>query len=189
MNRLKLNRWLISILATIMLGLVFWPDDYSQPIQENASSSEIDYFMEEVVIHQFNSNGERTNKLIAKRMEHSIEQFTSKLSNPVIVYAKSDLGEWQISSGKGELIDGQIIKLINQVNIEDRLINNQTETSISTKNLSIDLEKNIAFTEDLVLIKNPYYQTQSTGMEIDFDQEIIQLKSNVKTEIYQKKVN
>jgi len=189
MNRLKLNRWLISLLAIIMLGLVFWPDDYAPSNQENVSSSEFDYFMEDVVIHQFNSNGEPTNKLIAKRMEHSIEQSTSKLSNPKIVYGKSDSGEWQISSEKGELLDGKIVKLINQVNIEDRLINKQTETSITTKNLSIDLEKNIAFTENLVSIKNPHFQTKGTGMEINFDQEIIQLKSNVKTEIYQNKAN
>jgi len=186
---MKLNRWLISILAAIMLGLVFWPHDYAPSNKENVSSSEFDYFMEEVVIHQFNSNGERTNKLIAKRMEHSIEQYTSKLSNPVIVYAKNDLGEWQISSEKGELIDGQTINLLNQVNIEERLTNNQTETSINTKNLSIDLEQNIAFTDDLVTIQNPHYHSQSRGMKIDFEQEVIQLKSSVKTVIYQKKAN
>jgi len=183
MNRLKLNRWLITLLSVAMLSLVFWPSE-QKPILTPVSSDEFDYFMDQVVIHQYDSEGIRTNQLMAKRMEHSEENVTSYLDSPQIIYKKNPDGEWQLYSTKGKLIDGKMLDLLGDVFIEEKLENNNSDTRITTKNLSINLESNTANTKDIVLIENPSFRTQSVGMSILFSEEVILLESNVSTTFY-----
>lgn len=188
MNRLKLNRWLITLLSVAMLMLFFWPSE-EITIPSAPRSAEFDYFMDDIVIHQYDSEGSQTNRLMARRMEHSEETATSYLNLPQIIYRKSTIGQWQLSSTKGTLIDGKVLNLLGKVSIEDRLENDQVDTQITTKNLTINLEKNTANTKELVSIENPRFTTQSNGMSIDFSEELILLESNVSTIFHQPNAN
>ena len=186
MKRLKLNRWLISAIALAMLILVFQPEEIQNQVQVETQVHDTDYFMEGVVIHQFDNNGRQTNTLAADRMEHSLKKDISILDKPVITFARSQSGEWQLSSNQGKLLNNNsIIKLDKNVKIEEHVEKDQLQTKITTNNMTINLDTNIAFTDQAVLIESPYYQTKSTGLEIEFDQEVIYLKSHVSTEIYQ----
>ncbi len=184
MKRLKLNRWLISAIALGMFVLVFQPEVIQDPVQVATQVHDTDYFMEKVVIHQFNTAGSQINTLAADRMEHSLKQDISILETPLITFARSHSGEWQLSSNEGTLLN-TIIKLEKDVKIEELAKNKQIQTKITTNQMTINLDTNIASTDQAVLIESPYYQTQSTGLEIEFDQEIIYLKSDVITKIYQ----
>jgi LPS export ABC transporter protein LptC len=186
MKRLKLNRWLISAIALGMFVLVFQPEEIQDPVRVATQVHDTDYFMDKVVIHQFDTAGRRINTLAADRMEHSLKQDTSILETPLITFARSHSGEWQLSSNEGTLLNNStIIKLDKDVKIEEYAKNKQVQTKITTNQMSINLDTNIASTDQAVLIESPYYQTQSTGLEIEFDQEIIYLKSDVTTKIYQ----
>ncbi len=185
MKRLKLNRWLISAIALAMLILVFQPEEIQNQIQVETQVHDTDYFMEGVVIHQFDSNGRQTNTLAANRMEHSLNLDISILEKPLITFGRSHSGEWQLSSNLGKLLNNNtLIKLDNNVRIEEHVGKNEIQTKMTTNDITINLETNIAFTDQAVLIESPYYQTKSTGLEIEFDQEVIYLKSDVSTEIY-----
>lgn len=186
MKRLKLNRWLISAIALGMLILVFKPEEEQNQIQVNTQIHDTDFFMEDVVIHQFDVSGRQTNTLAAARMEHSLKQDVSILDKPLITFGRSRSGEWQLSSNRGKLTNNNsLIKLDKNVEIEEHVEKEQIQTRITTNNMTIDLETNIASTDQAVLIESPYYQTKSTGLEIEFDQEVIYLKSEVSTKIYQ----
>ena len=186
MKRLKLNRWLISALAIVMLILVFQPNKIQNPMLIKTEIPDSDYFMEGIIIHQFDPSGIQINTLAADRMEHSSKHDISVLHRPIITFGKSQSGEWRLSSEIGELLNNNtIIKLENNVKIEEFQENNQIQTKITTNNLTIDLATNIASTDENVLIESQYFETQSIGLEIRFDQEVIFLKSNVSTEIYQ----
>ncbi len=196
MKRLKLNRWLISFFLLLMFVLVFSPEEKTAPITVKTNLPDSDYFMEGITVHQYNSSGKKINILAAKRLEHSSINDIAILDNPKITFNKSDAGEWQLFSKKGTLLNNStVIELADKVSIEEHINtdintlnhseNKNVQTSITTYNLSINLEKSIATTSQPVLINNPFFQTKSTGLHIDFDKEIISLPSNVSTEVYQ----
>ena len=57
-------------------------------------------------------------------------------------------------------------------------------TRISTRDLVLDLERNIASTDASVFIEGLKYQTNATGLHIRFKEELFELRKNVTTEIY-----
>lgn len=186
MKRLKLNRWLISAIALGLLFLVFQPEEIQDQVRVATQVHDTDYFMEDIVIHQFDHEGHLTNTLAADRMEHTLEQDISVLVKPVITFGRSHSGEWQLSSNQGKLLNNNsIIKLDKNVKIEEHVENNRVQTKMTTNNMTINLDTNIASTDQTVLIESPYYLTKSTGLVIEFDQEVIYLKSDVSTIIYQ----
>ena len=186
MKRLKLNRWLISAIALGLLFLVFQPDEIQDQVKVATQVHDTDYFMEDVMIHQFDHQGHQTNTLAASRMEHTLELDISVLDKPVVTFGRSHSGEWQLSSNQGKLLNNNsIIMLDKNVKIEEHVAKEQVQTKITTNNMMINLDTNTASTVQAVLIESPYYLTKSTGLEINFDQEVIYLKSDVSTIIYQ----
>ncbi len=186
MKRLKLNRWLISSFVLIMMVLVFKSDEKSDMPSVETQNHDADYHMENVTIHQFSESGKQDVTLVADRLEYSALQDVSKLEYPIISYEAGKTSEWRLNSKSGELVEGgSIIKLKSQVHIREHQGKSLIETEISTHDLVIDLEKSIASTDKRVEVENKYYRTLSTGLEINFEQQIIILKSNVKTEIFQ----
>ncbi len=185
MKRLKLNRWLISFVALMMLLLVFLPSDTPQIEPELTNIPDSDYFMRNVTVYQYNPDGSIANTLRATRMQHYIEQNLSILQSPNITYNKSDSGNWQLRSPQGELINNTILTLKDQVTIEEFSQTNQSQAKIETRNLTIDLQKNIAASNESVLVVSPLFKTESVGFEFDLSNEIIKLKADVRTEIYQ----
>ena len=171
-----------------MLVIVFWPEQKME-ITNKLTSSEYDYFMEEVTVHQYDQLGNQANKMMAKRMEHTDENMTSYLSSPLIVYKNSNQGNWLIYSDKGILIEGKQLELLDRVLIKEESSEGKTITQLDTSNLFINLEKDKAKTQEVVTIKNPSFLTKAVGMEIDFTNEKFFLKSQVESEIYQTKVN
>jgi LPS export ABC transporter protein LptC len=186
MKRIKLNRILISILTIIMVTLVFLPDSSEQRKVATTAAPEIDYFMEGIVIHQYNPQGKQINTLQADRMEHSSIYDNATLEKPLITFANERSGKWQLRSNKGKLLKhNSIILLEEKVIIEEFLDPNKIQSKITTRDLRIDLATNLASTKQTVSIQSPYFKTQSSGMEIDFGKEIFHLKNDVNTVIYQ----
>jgi len=186
MKRLRLNRWLISIVVLAMLFLVFKPEQSPNLVVVETTIPDSDFFMEDIVIHQFDENGLQINTLAAKRMEHSSNLDVSILQKPLITFGKSALGEWRLSSEHGKLLDkSSTLKLENNVKIEEYKINQPLQTEITTDSLLITLENNSAKTDDKVFVKNPHYKTEGIGLAIDFIEQIFTLKSDVSTQIYQ----
>lgn len=186
MNRLKLNRWLIALVAIAMLYLVFRPEQTFAPVVVETTIPDSDFFMENVVIHQFDENGLQINTLAAKRMEHSSKLDLSILKKPVIIFGKTQLGEWRLSSENGKLRDqNSTLFLQDNVKISEHKIGQPIQTEIATDELLITLENNSATTDGQVFVKSPNYQTQGVGLAIDFVEQTFTLKSNVSTEIFQ----
>lgn len=186
MKRLKLNRWLISLVAFAMLVLVFQSEDDPALSILQTDIPDSDYFMQNVTVYQYNQDGSIANTLRANRMQHYIDKNLSILTKPTITYNKSQTGNWILQSPRGEIIDDVELTLLDSVTIEEFSQNEQSESKISTRNLSIDLQKNIASTSEKVLIQSPFLRAQSDGFEFDLGNEIIQLSANVRTEIYQR---
>lgn len=186
MKRLKLNRWLISIVALAMLFLVLRLDQEDQPNLQQSDIPDSDYFMQNVTVYQFDEKGNITNTLKASKMQHYISDDLSILTTPEIKYNKLEDGNWTIRSPKGRLKNSTALLLEDEVSIEEISGSVAAQTKITTTDLTIDLEKNMASTTNQVLILSPFLRAESTGFEFDFANEIIRLTSEVRTEIYQK---
>jgi len=186
MKRLKLNRWLIALLAVIMLFLVFRPEQTHAPVVVETTIPDSDFFMENIVIHQFDEDGKQINTLAAKRMEHSSKLDLSILKMPLITFGKTAQGNWQLSAKDGKLLDQNSTLLLEEnVKIREHKTNQALHTEISTNDLLIKLANNSATTDGKVFVKSPNYQTQGKGLDIDFVEQTFTLKSNVITEIFQ----
>ena len=185
MKRLKLNRWLISIVALAMLVLVFNSDERQIEDEIQADMPDSDYYMQNVTVFQYDSSGLISNTLTADKMQHYIENDLSLLETPIITYKKSDDGSWKLHSKSGVIRDNTLLELENIVTIEELSSDQLSQSRIITKDLSINLVKNTAFTSQPVLIESIHQKTRSTGLEFDLANEIIKLTSNVRSEIYQ----
>ncbi|MBV1908519.1 MAG: LPS export ABC transporter periplasmic protein LptC [Kangiellaceae bacterium] len=185
MKRLKLNRWLISLITVAMLVLVFKPEQKTDNSPKNADMPSSDYFMKDVTVIQYDTNGKVTSTLVANKMEHHIEDDLSLLENPSITYQTSDLGNWKLKSPRGVLKSNHLLELQNKVTIEEFDKENYAKSRITTYDLKIDFTKNVARTEASVLIESIHQTTESVGLEFDMLNEIIRLTSDVKIEVYQ----
>lgn len=191
MNRIKLNRWLISSLALIMLALVFLPSDNQGTQIEQLDDIEADYFMVAVEMKQFDSDGKLTNQLMSDKLEHLIKNDVSKLTNPLIVFNQANGSEWELSSMSGTLSDkNQVIKLEQSVKMVNFSQTNDTPslrrgTTVTTESLLINLRENLASTKHRVTISDSNFKTTSKGLNVNFDDQVINLESNVTTEIFQ----
>lgn len=186
MKRLKLNRWLITIVALTMLFLVFQLDEEIQPELQQSEVPDSDYFMQNVTVYQFDEKGNISNTLKANKMQHYIKDDISILTTPEITYNKNNYGVWKLGSPRGKLRSSNHLTLEGLVTIEEFSNTVEAKSKIHTKNLNVDLEENLASTSEHVLITNPFFKTESTGFEFDFSSESIRLLADVKTEIYQK---
>lgn len=185
MKRLKLNRWLISVVAFAMLVLVFQSDEAPTLSVLQTDIPDSDYFMQNVTVYQYDQGGSITNTLRANRMQHYIDKNLSILTKPTIIYNRSQTGNWILQSPRGELVNDVELTLLDSVTIEEFNQSKQSESKISTKNLLINLQRNVASTQEKVLIESPFLKAKSDGFEFDLGKEIIQLTANVRTEIYQ----
>ncbi len=185
MKRLKLNRWLISLIALALLVLVFWPEKEQSIFKIETRIPNSDYFLQDVSIFQFDRSGTQTNKLAATRLEHSSKYDLSILDKPTLSFTKNAPGVWRLKSKFGELTNNKrLMKLVGLVEIEELPDPTHIMTRISTRDLVLDLEKNIASTDASVFIEGLKYQTNATGLHIRFKEELFELRKNVTTEIY-----
>jgi len=186
MKRLKLNRWLISVIAFALLLLVFWPEKEPLRIKVETRIPNSDYFLQDVSIFQFDQSGIQANKLAASRLEHSSKYDLSILDKPTLSFTKYAPGIWRLRSKFGELTNNKrVMKLVGLVEIEELVEPNNIQTRISTRDLVLDLEKNTASTNEKVFIEGLKYQTNATGLNIRFKEELFELNEKVTTEIYQ----
>jgi lipopolysaccharide export system protein LptC len=132
MNRLKLNRWLIALIAIAMLALVFDPVEEKVRIEIDSEHPEADYTMEGVTITQYAIDGVQKHKLTAKKMIHynkqanqnedeensqkrnslhnqektQLDSEVSILVEPIITY-KNLQNYWKLSAKQGRMTNQQ----------------------------------------------------------------------------------
>jgi LPS export ABC transporter protein LptC len=174
-----------------MLALVFLPSDKQGTQIEQLNEVEADYFMVAVEMKQFDADGKLTNQLMSDKLEHLIKNDVSVLTNPLIVFNQSSDSEWELSSKSGMLSEkNQVIELEQSVKMVNFNQTNETPslqrgTTIATDSLLINLKENTASTKKFVTISDSNFRTKSKGLSVNFDDQIINLESNVTTEIFQ----
>jgi len=129
-------------LSLALLGLT--PDYFDdQPILNN----EIDFYLQNATITQFNKNGSIDYVLISPKIEHFKITDITKVNLPNI---KSNYNqqEWHINSNYA-----QILNYNNQIEFFDNvLVNNNNDLSVTTNSLSLYPKQEYATTNDVTTI-------------------------------------
>ncbi len=182
MKGLKINRWYLAFLGLLLI-FIFYPKDkpsYHSPLETDKQDS--DYYMKGVVIHLYDKKGQQLSQLKSVKLAHFKHQDQSLLEAPVIRLNQADGSLWQLEAKNGKIIKHKNqIELNHQVAVKE-ILQQQVSTQIDTQYLLIDLEKTTATTDDPITISHRYYQTKSIGMDMDFKNNIINLKQQVVTE-------
>ncbi len=175
MDRIKLNRWLIALIAFAMLILVFDSEEKKIQIKIDNEHPEADYTMEDVTITQYTIDGEQNHKLTAKKMIHYNQQDIEKdntveknspnneektrldsevsiLIKPIIFY-KNLQNTWVLSANQGRMTNQRtLLFLANQVELTEQLDTALTDiniTDIAKNNFETTFETTKVTTSDL----------------------------------------
>ncbi len=171
---------LLATLLSILLGINYWHSSTQLTDKKPEKISNADYYFENVVIKNFNSDGQITSQLGAKKMEYFKKTNISQINLPDIIFKSKHSSKWQLTSATGELDHNENkIRLNNNVSIIE--LNTIRKTNILTELLYIDLEKKLATTPEVVKLLTQTTHTTSRGMNADFELEIIELTSLVES--------
>ncbi|MCW8877737.1 MAG: LPS export ABC transporter periplasmic protein LptC [Kangiellaceae bacterium] len=147
--------------------------------------TEADYFLENVVMTSYNSEGDEANQVIAKRIEHFKQKQLSIVQEPQLKAQNSASSNWHITSDSGRLDHHQQALIFEKsVAIEGKIQvgkKHGEQYSIQTQDLSFDLTNNTAESKTSVLIRSQAIQTYANKFYADLNSDEIQLTGNVST--------
>ena len=133
-----------------------------------------------IVITQFQENGKINYQLHSDRAEFFMQTRQTFLQEPYIQFFTQDNPTpWIVKANRGEVFEKEKIKLIDKVNITGRPKTDYSKTTITTKMLDIDLEKNLITTDEDIDLSSIEYSMQATGLKADINTSIIEVLDNV----------
>ena len=139
-----------------------------------------DQFMEKFISTTMNEKGEPKHQLVAERLLHYPNEEHSNLELPVMTFFKPDGDAWVANASKGRVTDeGNEVFLLGDVNVT-RPMPYDSRVIIDTKNLHIQLDKDIAQTSETVIVQQGSDLLVSIGMYAHFTQGEIDLLSHVR---------
>lgn len=154
--------------------------DPSTRILFTTSEEGPDQFMEKFISTTMNEQGIPKHQLVAERLLHYPNEEHSNLEKPMMTFFKPDGDPWIATASKGTVQDeGNEVFLAGDVNVT-RPTPHESPVIIDTKNLHIQLDKDIAKTTETVIVQQGSDLLVSIGMDAHFTQGEIDLLSHVR---------
>ena len=172
---------LLSIVILALASLVHWQgnqidDAISQQQQDN---NEADFFMTHAVTTQFDATGGIDHSLAADEIKHFPANDITRAESPDITFFRANGTAWDISAEQGRITEkNNVIDLWNDVEISRNTPPN--ELNFKTSKLTIVASKNLAHTDQDVLIIDNSTHINATGMKAYLEENKIKFLSNVR---------
>jgi LPS export ABC transporter protein LptC len=176
------RRYIVTILTALgIVGYLALDDDSTAPdnTSVDAITQEADYIIEGVKAEFYDENGQLDRQIEANSARHLPIDDTTKLVNPSVILRDQQAPQWSVKSKEGLLLGDKTLTLDGDVNITP-MEGNQTDLSLRTQHISIDLNKQIADTDKEVFIESPSTNIYSVGMNMNLVTQQVQLKSEVR---------
>lgn len=187
---------LYSVIGLIIFATILNKLYLSAPLKKEQTSElpfQSDYFIQNVTIKYFDENGHLENKLNATKLEHFKPSQTSLITNPIMEIKNKKQSDWHVVATNGILDHAK-----NQITLNDSVEIKQSskqnnrqlsadgesvknETLVKTQNLKFDLNKNMAQTQNKVLIEINSLSTVANSMSIDFNLAKVDLEGQIQT--------
>lgn len=174
----------MALLFVTSLVLLFWYStnkDVGVTDDEKQIDNSPDFFMSDFSIRDYTEEGELKYSINAAHLEHYPLDDTAKVQNPLItIYRKDSETPWYAKSKVGLVNgEGKVLTLTEQV----RLFNDKDKNAqlhLSMEKLVINIDEELAYTDETVVLNSAQGQLQAVGLEADLVSNRLQLKSQVK---------
>ena len=174
-----------AILAAFILipVLIYWGLRIT-PVEKLPSRSNlpdhVDYYIDNAKIHEWNEKGLLVRKVETQKLEHKPHKRANFLEAPVSTQFQQNGNISMLSANHGVAMDDNSkTDFIGDVKIFSNK-EQPNETVLRTEKLAVFPKQNIAETDQPVTIESANSLMQGTGMDIDFNDQILNLHSRVK---------
>ncbi len=180
------QRLLIAV-ALVAAPLVWWglitPED-SAPATDSAQVEQVDFFIRNAEITRWQDDGSIGQVLTTPLMQHYPERATMQLETPVTRVPGNEGGHYLLSADQGSLPDSQEqILLAGNVRLQDNPATGLPGL-MTTDQLILYPPRDYAHTDHPVRMQRGADTTSAVGMDLFFDQQRIDLLSDVKGEYH-----
>lgn len=180
-----ITRLIVVTLVLLAASGLFWVDTLRrQPIERPQDAQDVrepDYYFVDLMLRRYERVGPPVYTLDAQRMTHFASDDTAELTGPALDYRKQDGRPWHIESQRGHVGPaGARIELIQDVEARRRPADG-APINLRTSRLSVYPNEGRAQTERPVEASGPGWQKRAIGMTAWFDQDRIELDSEVRS--------
>lgn len=176
----KQTSYLGSFLLVVALTTFFIQQQGAQPEKQRSGYAGFDLFIEDIRMQITSETGEISYRLTANRITHFPDEGYFELTTPALNVLQSDTS-WSLSSASGRVSSkGQNIFLAGAVDILQMDANNIQQIRILSSDVMIKLDEKTAETDNRATITGPGYRVSTTGFRADFENDLLELKSQVK---------
>ena len=176
------KRYIVTILTALAIVGYMTLDDQQElevVISDTLADQEPDYIIEGLDAESYDEQGMLTQQISAEKALHYPQDDITVLEKPAVILHENNQPKWGVKSNSGRLLKNETIHLSGEVIILP-LQSNGSDFSLSTASLNIDLIKQIADTDDTVLIESDNSQLNAQGMTIILDKQLVNFKSQVR---------
>lgn len=172
--------YLGSFLLVVALITFFIQQQGAQPEKPPSGYTGFDLFIEDVRMQITSETGEISYRLTADRITHFPDEGYFELTTPALDALQPDTS-WSLSSASGRVSSkGQDIFLAGAVDILQMDTNNIQQLRVLSSDVMIKLNEKTAETDNRATITGPGYRASTTGFRADFENDVLELKSQVK---------
>ena len=176
------RRYIVTILTAFALVAYLAFNDSSDGqgnINLSQRDSEPDYIISGIGSERYDGKGRLAQQVDAKLAEHFPTTDETLFTLPSIILREGDRPLWGLKAETGVLKGAQMLTLQGKVQVVP-MGNQNNPVTLSTENLHIDLNKEIANTDAVVVIESSGSRLQAQGMQFNLVTEQLEFKSNVR---------
>lgn len=181
----KHRRYSVAIIVAVAVILAWSlarsPDDLlyqPSPVLRH----EPDYYLEDFEFFLADPDGRPRYHLVAASMSHYPDTNESELEQIALAVKLPMGGSWHITAEQANVDQASdLIELLGAVTLQRMAPAGARELQMTTTNLSIYPEKKYAESAAAVTIQQDMASTEAQGLYIDFDQQRLLLRSNIKS--------
>lgn len=182
MNAAKQAVWLFMVLLALSgLGWYCASSDPVQRLDKETLAKTVDLTVYHLVAKQFDAQGQLLHRLETPQLQHIPYDNTHELVTPYVMFSQSEQPPWELRAQTAKAINGgQMITFSDDVVIHQIDPHTNTESTITTEELTYYPKKKLAVTDKEICLKRPGSVVQSDGMRAYLADSRVELMRNAR---------
>lgn len=175
------RRYIVTIITALVVAayLTLNENQDDKQIALDAINSEPDYLIKGLSLENYGDNGQLTQQIESVNATHYPHNNSVSFDQPKIILRQGSIPQWGITSISGQLINEKQLILTGDIQVVP-MQEDAGAFSLSTESLNIDLEKQIADTDEVVIIESDNTKLTANGMNMNMNNQVTVFKSNVR---------
>ncbi|WP_420588444.1 LPS export ABC transporter periplasmic protein LptC [Bacterioplanoides sp.] len=180
------KRYLLLVMTLLFGVALLAVDNYTQESTATLSerqTSEPDYYGQVLFNRRYDDQGRMEQSFSAERSTHYPISDNTVFQGPVIHVQDEDGMVWQVVAEEGSMNDqDDLLSLRRDVEVRPLDSDNSNGVVIQTQSLDYFTKRQLAQTEQPVIITDPHTRVDAVGMVMDMKKQRMELKAKVETQ-------